>query len=138
MLGRFNIVPTARAYVISNLFSSSNNMSVATYEEVLDLPNHPEKLLIDVRGADELAATGQIPTSINIPLPTLEQTLNLSADEFKEKYGRDKPSPDQEVIFHCKLGGRAQTATDLATRLGYTNARNYKGSWTEWASKQGL
>lgn len=42
-------------------------MSIATYEEVLDLPNHPEKVLIDVRGADELAATGQIPTSINIP-----------------------------------------------------------------------
>lgn len=57
---------------------------------------------------------------IPLAVPTLEQTLNLSADEFKEKYGRDKPSPDQEVIFHCKLGGRAQTATDLATRLGYT------------------
>lgn len=42
-------------------------MSIATYEEVLDLPNHPEKLLIDVRNPDELADTGKIPTSINIP-----------------------------------------------------------------------
>ncbi|XP_053684047.1 rhodanese domain-containing protein CG4456-like isoform X2 [Sabethes cyaneus] len=112
-------------------------MSIATYEEVLDLPNHPEKLLIDVRGADELAETGQIPTSINIPLPTVEQALQLSDDEFKAKYGRTKPNPETEVIFHCKLGGRAQKAADMATGLGFKNARNYKGSWTEWAAKQG-
>lgn len=41
--------------------------TIATYEEVKDLPNHPEKYLIDVRDPPELAETGQIPTSINIP-----------------------------------------------------------------------
>lgn len=40
---------------------------VATYDEIVDLPNHPEVLLIDVRRPDELAGTGTIPTSINIP-----------------------------------------------------------------------
>ncbi|KFB51755.1 AGAP007534-PD-like protein [Anopheles sinensis] len=112
-------------------------MSIATYEEVLDLPNHPEKLLIDVRGPEELAETGKIPTSINIPLPVLEQGLKMSADEFKGKFGREKPAPETEIIFHCKMGGRAQKAADLATSLGFANARNYKGSWTEWAAKQG-
>ncbi|XP_055534470.1 rhodanese domain-containing protein CG4456 isoform X2 [Wyeomyia smithii] len=122
---------------ISDFLGKRANMSIATYEEVLDLPNHPEKLLIDVRGADELAETGQIPTSVNIPLPTVEQALQLSEDEFKAKYGRTKPQPDTEVIFHCKMGGRAQKAADIATGLGFKNARNYKGSWTEWAAKQG-
>lgn len=41
--------------------------TIATYEEVKDLPNHPTKYLIDVRDPPELAETGQIPTSINIP-----------------------------------------------------------------------
>ncbi|XP_053664090.1 rhodanese domain-containing protein CG4456-like [Anopheles marshallii] len=112
-------------------------MSIATYEEVLDLPNHPEKLLIDVRNPDELAETGKIPTSINIPLSQLEDGLNLTDEAFKNKFGRDKPNSGTEVIFHCKMGGRAQKATDLASSLGFTNARNYKGSWTEWAAKQG-
>ncbi|XP_049298142.1 rhodanese domain-containing protein CG4456-like isoform X2 [Anopheles funestus] len=112
-------------------------MSIATYEEVLDLPNHPEKLLIDVRNPDELSETGKIPTSINIPLPQLEEGLNLTNEAFKAKFGRDKPGPSTEVIFHCKMGGRAQKATDLASSLGFINARNYKGSWTEWAAKQG-
>uniref|UniRef100_A0A182NH53 Rhodanese domain-containing protein n=1 Tax=Anopheles dirus TaxID=7168 RepID=A0A182NH53_9DIPT len=181
--------------------SRVNNMSIATYEEVLDLPNHPEKLLIDVRNPNELEETGKIPTSINIPLdvvtkafgpetseaefaqrygvakpgldhylilscrtgrrsqmaldaiaelgyrnyllaipcvfPQLEEGLKLADEEFKAKFGREKPGTGMEVIFHCKMGGRAQKATDLATSLGFTNARNYKGSWTEWAEKQG-
>jgi 3-mercaptopyruvate sulfurtransferase SseA len=52
------------------LISSAEEMTsvpIATYEEVKDLPNHPEKLLIDVREKDEIAQTGSIPTSINIP-----------------------------------------------------------------------
>jgi len=40
---------------------------MATYEEVKEIPNHPEKYLIDVRNKDELARTGVIPASINIP-----------------------------------------------------------------------
>lgn len=44
-----------------------SSIPVATYEEVKDLPNHPEKLLIDVREPAEIAETGSIPTSINIP-----------------------------------------------------------------------
>lgn len=40
---------------------------MATYEEVKDVPNHPEVYLIDVRNKDELASTGALPGSINIP-----------------------------------------------------------------------
>lgn len=42
-------------------------MSLFTVEEVENLPNHPEKLLIDVRDPPEIKSTGSIPTSINIP-----------------------------------------------------------------------
>lgn len=38
-----------------------------TYEEVKDLPNHPETYLIDVRDPPEIKDTGLIPTSFNIP-----------------------------------------------------------------------
>lgn len=43
------------------------SVPIATYEEVKDLPNHPEKLLIDVREPAEIAESGSIPTAINIP-----------------------------------------------------------------------
>lgn len=46
-----------------------NTMSTATvtYDEVKDLPNHPETYLIDVRDPPEIKDTGLIPTSFNIP-----------------------------------------------------------------------
>jgi len=51
---------------------------------------------------------------------TVEKNLQLNDAEFKAKYGRDKPSSDTELIFHCKMGGRAGKAADAAIKLGYT------------------
>lgn len=42
-------------------------MSIATIEEIENLPNQPEILLIDVRDPPEIKSTGSIPTAINIP-----------------------------------------------------------------------
>ncbi|XP_065089249.1 rhodanese domain-containing protein CG4456-like isoform X1 [Ochlerotatus camptorhynchus] len=114
-------------------------MSIATYEEILDLPNHPEKVLVDVRGADEVAKTGKIPSSINIPLEQVAKAFSpeTSTEEFQRLYAVPKPAFDNNIIMSCRTGQRSQTAIDTITALGYTNARNYKGSWTEWAEKQG-
>ncbi|CAO1305512.1 unnamed protein product [Diamesa hyperborea] len=126
-------------FCLSNTFSTKlTPAQIASYEEVKDLPNHPEKLLVDVREPSELIEYGQIPTSINIPLKTLEEALKLTSELFFETYGRIKPLSDHEVIFHCKGGGRGGRATELALTLGFQNARNYKGSWMEWADKEGI
>ncbi|CAO1305562.1 unnamed protein product [Diamesa hyperborea] len=125
-------------WVISKIIKMGSTIPIATYDEVKDLPNHPEKLLIDVREPQEIVDTGIIPTSVNIPLSTVEDSLKLSAADFKSKFQREKPSPDTEVIFHCKMGGRAGKAADTAAQLGFKNVKNYKGSWTEWAEKEKL
>lgn len=49
----------------------------------------------------------------------LEENLKLPEDEFKAKFGRDKPSNEAEVIFHCKMGGRAAKAAEVAATLGF-------------------
>lgn len=56
-----------RTQSLSTTPISEENMSIAVYDEIKNLPNHPEKTLIDVREPDELKQTGVIPTSINIP-----------------------------------------------------------------------
>lgn len=53
--------------VLINCSVQMAEIKIATYDEIKDLPNHPEKLLIDVREPHELENTGRIPTSINIP-----------------------------------------------------------------------
>lgn len=69
-------------------------------------------------------------------MPTLEEALKLSDAEFKEKYGCNKPTSDQEVVFHCKMGGRAGRAAETATSLGFKNVKNYKGSFNDWLEKE--
>lgn len=115
---------------------------VATYDEIVDLPNHPEVLLIDVRRPDELAGTGTIPTSINIPrmlsllwryknprlqliilttsVDIVEEELKLDPKQFETKYGRPKPSYDSPIIFSCRSGIRAGNAAYIADTLGFT------------------
>lgn len=39
----------------------------AIYEEILELPNQPYKLLIDVRRSEDFKEFGSIPGAINIP-----------------------------------------------------------------------
>lgn len=51
----------------SKRHTKSIKMSIATTEEIENLPNNPEVLLIDVRDPPEIKSSGTIPTSINIP-----------------------------------------------------------------------
>lgn len=117
---------------------SNKPIGIVDYAAVKKLPNEPQKLLIDVREPEELKETGQIPSSINIPLGIVSQELAVSDQIFKSKYGRDKPEPDTEIIFHCKIGKRSLKAAEAAAALGFKNVKNYEGSWLDWAEREGL
>jgi rhodanese-related sulfurtransferase len=43
-----------------------------------------------------------------------------SNDEFKAKYGVDKPKLDAYIIMSCRTGRRSQMALDILAELGYT------------------
>lgn len=62
------VVQLVRNYTF---LSNAIAIPVVNYEQVKDLPNHPEITLIDVREPKELQETGSIPTSINIPCKLL-------------------------------------------------------------------
>lgn len=61
--------------ILVNYSVQMAQIKIATYEEIKDLPNSPEKLLIDVREPHELENTGRIPTSINIPRKSFLQII---------------------------------------------------------------
>ncbi|XP_061401132.1 rhodanese domain-containing protein CG4456 [Musca vetustissima] len=122
-----------------SLADDENQMKdFATYEEVKDLPNHPEKFLIEVRSRDMVENDGAIPTSINIPFTELEAALMMEDSEFKQMYGREKPPKDAVVIFTCLGGQYAQMGADLAKSKGWMKAKPYLGSWMEWSKREGL
>ncbi|XP_017113508.1 rhodanese domain-containing protein CG4456 isoform X2 [Drosophila elegans] len=137
-----NLVNTTRSphnMFLQRFYSSqAPAIGIVDYDVVKKLPSEPQKLLIDVREPEELKETGQIPASINIPLGVVSQELTASDQLFKSKYGREKPQPDTEIIFHCKIGKRSLKAAEAATALGFRNVKNYEGSWLDWAKREGL
>ncbi|PSR71291.1 hypothetical protein PHLCEN_2v12805 [Hermanssonia centrifuga] len=91
-----------------------------SYEELKPktLQPSPATYLIDVREPDEVLQ-GSIPSSVNIPLTVLADSLHVSRAKFKEQFGFEKPKHDQEVVFYCRSGKRSTTACDVAKRNGY-------------------
>ncbi|XP_038223063.1 rhodanese domain-containing protein CG4456-like [Zerene cesonia] len=110
---------------------------VVSYEDMLKVIYQPEKVIIDVRNPDEIESTGKIPSSINIPLNTMQDALTMmSEEEFKKQYQRPKPSPSDELIFYCRSGQRSSEALNRAIKLGYSKSKTYLGSWNDWSSRQ--
>lgn len=66
---KFLVVPFYFLTMLSllNLSCIVQSQKIASYEDIKNLPNHPEILLIDVRDYHEVERTGLIPTSIVIP-----------------------------------------------------------------------
>jgi rhodanese-related sulfurtransferase len=92
--------------------------------------------LTDVREPAEYAA-GYIPTAINIPVGSAPDALFMPAHEFEDKFGFEKPTADQELVFYCKAGVRSSAAAGLAKQVGYKSVGEYRGSWLEWSKNGG-
>ena len=73
--------------------------------------------ILDVREPLEYE-DGRIPGAQNIPLGSLPDQLD-NLDEMK----------DQEIIVHCKGGGRSTSAKAFLTQQGFTNVRNLTGGY---------
>ena len=73
--------------------------------------------IIDVREPWE-NEEGRIEGSQNIPLGTLPQKL----EDLEDLKG-------QEIIVHCKGGGRSSTAKAFLSQQGFTHVRNLVGGF---------
>ncbi|XP_065154430.1 thiosulfate sulfurtransferase/rhodanese-like domain-containing protein 3 [Paramisgurnus dabryanus] len=118
-------------------FSSSSQPSTdVSYEQLKKLLVSRSGVVIDVREPWELREYGNIPGSINVPLAQVNGALQLSPEEFKEKYGGNMPLLSQSIVFSCLAGIRSKTALETAVSLGYTNVLNYPGGWKDWAEHE--
>ncbi len=111
------------------------------------------KPLIDVRSPKEFTGEllhmeeypqegslrgGHIPGAKNVPwaravnddgtFKSSEELLALYSDEMGLK-------PDDDVVAYCRIGERSSLTWFVLTYLlGFSNVRNYDGSWTEWGN----
>ncbi|MCB0357997.1 MAG: sulfurtransferase [Bdellovibrionales bacterium] len=116
-----------------------------------------QRPLVDVRSPEEFSGErlhmegypnegalrgGHIPGAKNVPwaraINTADGTFK-TADELRAIYQRELGlSPTDDVVVYCRIGERSShTWFVLSYLLGFSNVRNYDGSWTEWGNLVG-
>ena len=123
--------------------------------QVEDVVSSKNAALVDVRSPDEYSGKllhminypqegaqrgGHIPGAQSIPWATAAAADGTfkSADELRAIYGEKGVTPDRPVVTYCRIGERsAHTWFALTQLLGYSDVRNYDGSWTEWGNLVG-
>ena len=107
------------------------------YDELDKKLNANEITLIDVRQPQELITSGRIPNAKNIGLINLGGTMLLPPEEFEDQLGFKKPDLDAPIAVMCVAGVRSLTAQCALKGIGYTNVRNYQGSFEDWLQQGG-
>ena len=139
--------PKKAAYKAGNL----NAELRAKRARVIDALGDGKTTLVDVRSPAEYSGEimappglsetaqrmGHIPGAKNVPWSqaVAEDGTFKSPQELRELYGSKGITKDQDIIAYCRIGERSShTWFALHHLLGYTNVRNYDGSWTEYGS----
>lgn len=100
-----------------------------------------ELTVIDVRTTFEFDGSagahcdprqGHIPGAVNLPLERILECR--SADQVRAVVGLPE---GREIVAYCHSGSRSRFAAEVLQGAGY-NARNYVGSWHEWAADDEL
>ena len=98
--------------------------------ERLHMPDYPNEGAL--RG-------GHIPGAASVPWAKAinpEDGSFKTASELREIYEKGAGlSPKDEIVAYCRIGERSShTWFVLSFLLGYSNVKNYDGSWTEWGN----
>ena len=113
--------------------------------------------LVDVRSPEEYSGArlhmpdypnegalrgGHIPGAKSVPWARAINAADGSfktAEELREIYLHEHAlKPSEATIAYCRIGERSShTWFVLKYLLGFTNVRNYDGSWTEWGTLVG-
>ena len=98
--------------------------------EITHMPEYPQEGVL--RG-------GHVPGAKSVPWKTAvnDDGTFKSATELRKIYTEQCGlKHDDDIIAYCRIGERSShTWFVLNYLLGYTNVRNYDGSWTEWGNK---
>jgi thiosulfate/3-mercaptopyruvate sulfurtransferase len=131
--------------------AGSPRESIRAYREDVENAIERDLPLVDVRSPEEYSGEvlappglqetaqrgGHVPGAQNISWAAVTQDDGRfkPVDELQELYAEDGIEGDGTVVAYCRIGERSSVAWfALHELLGYGDAVNYDGSWTEWGN----
>uniref|UniRef100_A0A1B0CWL5 Rhodanese domain-containing protein n=1 Tax=Lutzomyia longipalpis TaxID=7200 RepID=A0A1B0CWL5_LUTLO len=124
----------------SRRLSQIPNRRISNFTLGAPNPNSIPSSFSPVAPEIELPGLWNLPKGLALKMGQVQTIFSdeTSNEDFRGRFGREKPAKESQIIFMCKIGVRSGKAADAVTQMGYRNAKNYKGSWTEWAEKENL
>ena len=95
-------------------------------DQAADMINAGNTLVLDVRDAPEVAASGKIAGALNVSRGMLEFRADPESPYHDKNFDKNKT-----VILYCASGGRAALAGKLLKDMGYENVYNV-GGFKDW------
>jgi thiosulfate/3-mercaptopyruvate sulfurtransferase len=134
--------------------ASGPRESIRAYREDVEHAIERGVPLVDVRSPEEFSGEilappglqetaqrgGHVPGAKNISWAavTNDDGTFKSYDEIKDLYAAEGIDGDSTTVAYCRIGERSSVAWfALHELLGYEDAINYDGSWTEWGNLVG-
>lgn len=100
-------------------------------EQAAALIARGDALVVDVRDAPELQASGKIAGAMHVSRGMLEFRADPESPYHDPAFDRDRT-----VILYCASGGRSALAGKALQELGYRDVRNL-GAFKDWAENGG-
>jgi glyoxylase-like metal-dependent hydrolase (beta-lactamase superfamily II)/rhodanese-related sulfurtransferase len=98
-----------------------------TPQQAMAAVGRPDVALIDLRERNEQDRHGQIPGSLHVPYPTLQE--NLGAGGMLHELA---VSTGKRLVFYCAFGERSAMAVQAAQDAGLASARHIQGGLDAW------
>ena len=102
-----------------------------TPAQARDMIAKGETLVVDVRDAPEVAASGKIAGAVHVSRGMLEFRADPELPSHDKSFSKDKA-----LILYCGSGGRAALAGKMLKDLGYDRVYNL-GGFKDWADSGG-
>ncbi|HEX4534274.1 MAG TPA: rhodanese-like domain-containing protein [Rhizomicrobium sp.] len=117
---------------LKNMMDTANTaVARISPQQARDMMAKGDVVVVDVRDAPEVAASGKVKGALNISRGMLE----FRADPASP-YHDAHLSPDKTVIVYCASGGRSALSGKALKDLGYANVFNL-GGFKDWVESGG-
>jgi molybdopterin/thiamine biosynthesis adenylyltransferase/rhodanese-related sulfurtransferase len=113
--------PAPETANVSSQTQSSNGLEISATDLKQRLDRGDKLRIVDVREPNEWQIN-RIPGAELIPL-----------GEVPRRYA--ELDPEEEIVVHCKMGGRSAKAADFLRSVGFKRVLNLKGGILEWIDK---
>ncbi len=100
-------------------------------QEARDMIAKQDALVVDVRDAPELQASGKVKGAVHVSRGMLEFRADPDTPYHNAEFRKDRP-----IILYCASGGRSALSGKVLKDMGYTKVYNL-GAFKDWAENGG-